>query len=171
MSIFGELDTDEVPEDPFFIENGTYRWIVTKNNWKTIKPTDGSPEFTMANYTLAVDELDSPYHGKTVQQGFRVYLDLTREEFEAMEVEDQVKVKEAMSRHKQFLRGLGFSEGEMTELNADNTADRCVGCQVVAEYKLGKSADGSKTYRNLNNVRPVEEDEPEDTSTVLGSLL
>ncbi len=75
-----------------------------------------------------------------------------------------------MSRHKQYLRGLGLSEGEMEELTAETTPVLCVGREVTADYKQNKSADGSRTYRNLNNIRPAEDLEPEDTS-IVGSLL
>lgn len=167
-SIFGDLDIDEVPDDPFFIENGTYNWIVTKSSWKTVKPTDGSDEYTLANYVVAINDEASPFHGKSVPQSFRLLVGVNTKE---MEPEQLIKAKETASRHKQWLRGLGVSETEMGELSADTTADIIVGREFTADYKLAPNKSGGNPYRNLNNVKPLEDsEEPVDTAKI-GSFI
>lgn len=170
MSIFGELDIDEIPDDPFFIENGTYTFLITKAAWKTITSTDGSDPYTLANYGLSVNDETSEFHGKPVQQTFRVYPTLTREVFKEMTSEQQAEIKTNSSRHKVFLRGFGVSETEMDQLNAETTPEMMVGREATGDYKLNKSTDGSKTYRNIYNLRPVEDKEPEDTAQI-GSFI
>jgi hypothetical protein len=167
--IFGELDVDEIADDPFHIENGTYRWIVTKSGWNTYTPSDGGKPYTKANYTVNVNDYDSEFHGKAVPQSFSVYPDLTRDDIDAMSPEERAKLKEAMARHKQFLRGLGVSESEMQELSAEN-APELIGREFMGDYRKTPNKNGGQPYRNINNTRPIEDDAPEDTSQI-GSLL
>lgn len=168
-SIFGDLDVDRVPDDPFFIEDGSYRWVVTKAGWKTVHPTDGSTPYINANYTATINEEDSPYHGKSVPLSYRVLAGVKTKD---MDHADRVKATEAASRHKQFLRGIGLSESDMLELNEESTPHIIVGREFTGEYKLVKNTKGTggNDYRNINKMRPLEDQEPNNTAEI-GSLL
>jgi len=173
--LFGDLDMDEIPENPFFIEEGYYQFIVTKAQWEEYTPNDGSGNvYNNTTYTVTVDVPDSAYHAKPVQQRFARYPNISRAELEEMEPKAKQDVLAALSRHINFLRGLGLSETEINQTgeSEEATLELVQGRVFTAKYKENTSkakGDGeAKVYRNLSNMKPVADSEPEDSSNMEG---
>jgi len=176
--LFGDLDMDEIPENPFFIEEGYYPFVVTKAKWERFEPNDGSGNvFHNTTYTVNIDDPGSIYNGKPVQQRFARYPDITRAKLEEMNPQDKQKVLESLSRHMEFLRGIGLGETEISVAgdSEDSTIEVVLQRRFTAKYKEtsseNKGENGEKTkrtYRNLQNMKPITDAEPEDTSTFSG---
>lgn len=164
--LFGPLNVDEVPDDPYFIENGTYQFLVTAASIKTSQSNNSDEKYTNVIFKLKIDQPGSKYHGQPNTQSFRVYPELTAEDYAELDKEDQLKIDRNASNLKVFLRALGFSETSMGSLNKDNIAEETVGKRFLGDYSTNTVTGDDKqerTYKNLNNMRPVE-DAPE-TST------
>lgn len=170
FNVFGELDVDDVPDDPYHIDNGRYNFIVTKAEFKKYDLKDmeavqtaannGEPSWFMrGNYTVQIDEPNNQFHGKGVPLNFMLYPWLTKEKLNDMtDLERKQKMIESGSRHKEFWRGIGLSESDIRELNPNTVASIVVGLKFSAQYSENNTADGRK-YRNLTNYKEVEETE------------
>lgn len=170
--LFGDLDIDEISDDPFKIDNGYYTFVVTKTEWQTFEPNDGTDtKYHNSTYTCAIEDADSPFYSKPVQQRFSRYPDLTRGDLEEMTPKQKQQILDNMARHKQFLKGIGCSEteiarcGDSEEDNLQVTQGRVFTGKYVENSGKGENKD--KTYRNIQNVKPVQ-NEPEDTSNMGG---
>ncbi len=70
MSIFGELDINEIPDDPFYTPPNTYHCICTDAKfWQ--KEGAEHPSLVI---TWTIDDPDSDYHGNNIQEYFTLFL-------------------------------------------------------------------------------------------------
>lgn len=168
FSVFGSLDIDEVEDDPFYIEpNQTYQWLVTKAFFKKFeyqnKDTGVTENGINANLTLSVNNMDSKYHGKTVQPRYRVYPGLTPEFRDSLSPKERQTVDRNMSNFKNILRALGLSETQMTQLKPSNIEEKLVGRECYATLTV--NTVGDKTYRNIVRPQAIDEVDTIDSSS------
>jgi hypothetical protein len=144
-NLFGEVDADDIPEDPFYISPGTYNAIVTDATFVVRK--DGTGHGLSIKYQI--DDPDSEYDGNTVQEWKNIYPELAPEDMTP-------EIKRHLSFVKQRLGQLGVPSGEMNAI-LDNL-DSLVGIKCVINVTETTAQDGSRTYTNVRNVY-VPEDE------------
>lgn len=157
FSAFGDLDIDEIPDDPFHIENNVYRWIITKAEFRTSKDNQTGRDRTSANITFNVNNHDSEYHGRPVPQYFTIYPGLTRDDFENMDSETRANVKRNLSNYKMMLRAFKLSESEIVSITPDNINEVLVGQECIAT--LTNNERNGKKFRNLQYWKPLEDDD------------
>jgi hypothetical protein len=179
FNVFGELDVDDVPDDPFHIDDNRYNWLVTKAQFKTHELKDeqartaamnnGEPSLIYkAYFTVQVDEPTSEFHGKPLPLQFNIYPWLTRQKLEDMtDMERKGRIQENMSRFKEFARGIGLSESDFKELKPNTVATICVGNKFSA-YLRNNNSNG-RVYKNLSDYKEVEDAEPTDIFTEFAS--
>lgn len=137
MSIFGELDVNDVDDDPFKIDAGTYRSLVL-DAFESEK--DGSHAFIIK---YAIDEPGSEFDKKRLQSFFPMP-DLTGiRSMSDLSFEDADKIK----RLRRHLR-LGFDIPE-AELN-DVAPSQLKGQHVYLTVKINTDkTDPDKKYTNI----------------------
>lgn len=152
MSIFGELDAKEIPNNPFFIPAGEYSGVVSGAEIK--EDRTGQLRLNI-EYTISDD---NAYHGKTVRDSFRIFPNLTRADFEMLQPKEKSEISSERSRLKQRLcgdpafddPGLGVNPEDLNDDNWDPKS--LVG--TLVDLTITNSADGR--YTNVRTARIVE---------------
>ena len=172
-SVFGDLDLDEIPDDPYFIENGTYKWRVLSCEYKTANPTEkdkenypgyyelsGDDKKTSIIFNLVVNDPTSKFHGRKQPIYLPVFPRINQALLEELSPEEHGRITDSLSRVKQTLRGFGLSETEIRQFNQETGPDLTVGRLCTAEFNSNEK-DG-KNYKNVRNIKPLDEDEDND---------
>lgn len=122
MSIFGKLDAEAIPTNPFFVEKGEYTAEVTNAKFKQNR--DDQKQLHL-EYTIT-DE-SSQFLDSKVQQFFTlVDSEMTQESFLLLPAEEQKSIRRTMSALKRTLcgndnndkqKGLGVRPDELNDEN------------------------------------------------------
>lgn len=169
FSIFGQLDSDEIPDDPFYIAPNLYDWVVLGASYKdsTYENEDGDVTKTNAVIRLGIDQPDSEYHGQTHSARFTVYPKLTKSDFELMSPDERATVRRNLSNFKVFLKALGLSETEVAKIRRNTIHEMLLGkhCNAKLVENQDKN-DPDRVWRNLVNYKPCEGSDGLDPWTV-----
>lgn len=143
MSIFGKLDAQNIPSNPFFVEKGEYSAEVTKAEYKTNR--DEKRQLVI-EYTI--NDSDSQYFDSKVSKYYDlVDSEMTSETFALLPAEEQKTVRRNLSSLKNALCGNGRNKGlgvEVDDLNDENWDPAImVGTKVdLAVSNYGPNGDG-----------------------------
>lgn len=142
MSLFGDVDATEVPDDPFYVAPDTYECVLTEVN--RVSKKDGTGEGLA--FKWVIEEDGSEYNGNQIQDWKNIYPDVSADEVTP-------NMRKDMSRLKQRLTELGVPENEMNNL-LDNL-DTLVGIRAFVTVTESRSVkDGEeKVYTNIKSVR------------------
>lgn len=139
--LFGELDADEVPDNPFYVAPDTYHAILSEVS--RIEKKDGSGEGLA--FKWVIDEPESEYHGNNIQDWKNIYPGLTRDEVTP-------DIKKDNARLKQRLLEMGIPEEEMAGLL--DSLDSLVGIEAyLTVIETKDKHDPDKVYTNIQKVR------------------
>lgn len=145
MGLFGDVDAEEISDDPFFVGAGTYETVVTEAN--IIQPKDDTKKPGLAVKFQITDE-DTEFHGLNVSTWNTVYLEpLTEDE------KRDATVKRNLSFLKARLGDLGISEEDMDTL--DENLDSLVGNEYYVTVKESPNDDG-RVFSNVTKIEPKE---------------
>lgn len=142
MSIFGDLDMDKVPDDPFAIDPTTYRAIVVEAGVKS-KTVD---EVTQQTLTIkyAIDEPDNDFHGDNVWDRYGIWPGVKWEDLTPAQ-------KKTTKFLKQRLReGMDLTPEQIA--NFDEPAD-LVGKIVYLTIVQNEAKDGSRKFNNVRTAK------------------
>jgi hypothetical protein len=124
MGIFGQLDAQNIPTNPFFVEKGEYTAEVTKAHYKDNR--DGQKQLVL-EYTI--DDTESPFFDSKVSQYFTLIdPNMTNETFMLLPPDEQKQIRRMMSALKRTLcgndgndsqRGLGVDPDDLNGENWD----------------------------------------------------
>lgn len=139
--LFGELDVDEVPNDPFYVAPDTYKAVLTEVN--RVMTKDGSKEGL--SFKWVIDEPDSEYNGNNVQDWKNIYPNITRDQVTPM-------VKKDNARLKQRLTEMGIPEEDMNSFLDD--LDKYIGMEAyITVIEQRDKKDPDKRYTNISRIR------------------
>jgi hypothetical protein len=118
MGIFGKLDADRIPDNPFKIDAGEYRALITGAFFQYNEKRD-MHQFLIV-YTI--DDETSKFHGKEARDWFNYYPDMDEATYEILPPAEQRKFDEASSAIKRRLcgvpklnrKGLGIDPADLT---------------------------------------------------------
>ncbi len=144
-NLFGDIDVNEIPEDPFHVDDGTYLSVLTEIK-AVQRNSDGQHGIAVK---FSITEEDSEFEGNTLNAWKNYYPDLTEEDLTP-------EVKKDLSRLKQFLTQLGVPEEDMDNF-LENTDDYIGGEYYVTVKNTTDTRDPSKKYRNVTYIRRPEE--------------
>jgi hypothetical protein len=141
MGLFGDIDVSEVPEDPFWVDNGTYLAVLTE--LKNVETNDGRHGLAMK---WVIQEEDSEFNGSQLQDWKNTYPDLTEEDVTP-------EIKKDLSRLKQRLVQIGVTEEDQQNWD-EEIASSYIGTEAYLTVKNSTNQDDpSKKYRNITFVR------------------
>lgn len=147
MGLFGDVDISEVPEDPFFVEDGTYLSILTEIK-AVVRESNGQHGLA---FKWVVTEDDSEFNGSQLQDWKNYYPDIT-------EADLTKDIRTDMSRLKQRLTQIGVAEDDMNSFVED--AEQYIGTEAYVTVKnTPDKTDPSKKYRNITFIRLPEDDD------------
>lgn len=124
MSIFGKLDAQNIPTNPFFVEKGEYSGEVTKAEFRNLK--DGGRRLYL-EYTIN-DENSQYFDSKAPHFFDLVDSEMTEEAFTLLPAEEQKKIRRNLSNLKRTLcgndanekqKGLGVNPDDLNDPNWD----------------------------------------------------
>lgn len=143
MSIFGKLDAENIPANPFYIEKGEYSAEVTAAKYKTDR--EGKRQLTI-EFTIN-DESSQFLDSKAVKYFDLVDPEMTAEKFALLPAEEQKTLRRNLSALKNMLCGNGRNKGlgiSIDDLNDDSwDPEVLVGTKVdMAISNYGPNNDG-----------------------------
>ena len=141
MGLFGDLDANDVPNDPFFVEQGTYHAVLSEA--ARVMNRDETQEGL--SFKWVIDD-ESDYAGKSVSDWLAIFPDI-----DASEVTADVRTK--MSRTKQRLLSMGLSEDQMSTLLDDDNLEELTGMEADLQVtNTPDKEDPDKIYTNIRKV-------------------
>lgn len=147
MSLFGDIDAADIPENPFYVAPGTYECVLTEAIVKD--KTDGSGQGLALKWVIEDDESD--YKGQNISDWFNVYPDLTADELTQ-------KQKQDLSRLRQRLTQMGLTTEEQNALGEEESRDELIGMKAFVTVKeTPDKNDPDKVYTNIVKVALEEE--------------
>lgn len=151
MGLFGDLDANQVADDPFYVAPDKYKCILTEASLK--EKTDQSG-FGLAFKWVITDE-DSEYEGQNLSDWLNVWPDGVDEE------DMTAAIKQAMSRTKMRLIQMGLSSDQMnTLLDEESNLDLLVGMEAYVD--VVETPDKNDPDKKWTNIRKVERIYDED---------
>lgn len=145
LSLFGEVDVAEVPDDPFHVDDGTYLTALTEV--KAIQTNSDGQDKLVLKFSI-LDE--GEFYGNSVQDYKNFYPEATQEEIEA-----NTDMKKDLARLKQRLLSIGVPVEDMGSF-MENHEEYLQNEYYVTVRNTPDKADPDKTYRNVTFVRPAE---------------
>lgn len=158
FGLFGEMDIEDVPDDPWFVGQGWYQASVTKSLKHTKK--DSSGYAWIVQYTI--DEPDSQYHGFTKGDWFDLYPGRKFKELKAEEQQAVIRMK------NRIMEAFDKTEGEAARFKPDDAMGETVFIKVVE--RQGKNEHTGKTFSNLDKVLSKRRYEEENEGNVSSSM-
>lgn len=146
MGLFGNIDANEIPEDPFHVDDGTYLCVLTEV--KVVQRSSDGQNGLAFKWTIT--EEDSEFEGNTLNDWKNFYPELTEEDLTP-------EIKKDLSRLKQRLTQIGVPEEEMDSFN-ENFSDYVGTEAYVTVRNTTDTRDPSKKYRNVTFIRLPESD-------------
>jgi hypothetical protein len=147
--LYGEFDVDEIPDNPFNIdEEGEYTGIVSKSEIRTTQGKGDDPGLTKWVVTYEDTDEDSSQYGKNVSEWLTIYPDLTSADLAELDPSDRKQVIRDLSRVKNRLKSLGYENGQVSSV--EDVTDTEVEFVVV---KQTDKNDDEKHYYNVKFVK------------------
>jgi len=144
MGIFGKMDAETIPTNPFFVEEGEYTAEITKAAFKE------SARGRQLNIVYIIRYEGSAFNGSPITQFFNL-VDSTMDEvsFSLLPADEQKKIRQTNSALKRTLcgtdgrdnqPGLGVSADDLNDENWN--PEVLVGLKVdIAVYNYGPNKD------------------------------
>ena len=124
MSIFGEMDAENIKSNPYFVEAGDYSAEVSDAKFQTTK--DGQRQIVIE---YMISETNSQYYESRVKQFFNlVPADMTNEKIALLPSDEQKAIRRSNSALKRTLcgnpanssqKGLGVPASDLNDKNWD----------------------------------------------------
>lgn len=140
FGLFGDMDIEDIPDDPWFVGAGWYQCSVTKSTRHAKK--DSSGYAWIVNYTI--DEPDSQYHGFTKSDWFDLYPGRPFKELSADEQQATIRMK------NRIMEAFDKTEAEAARFRPDDAMGETVFMKVVE--RQGKGEHTGKTFSNIEKV-------------------
>lgn len=158
MGVFGDLDRNKIPTNPYWVEEGEYTATIS-NAFTHKQPKKGSddPNDVQDQFVIVytISDTNSVYFESDVRDYFHFFPDLTDEDYEALDPREKKRVKAALSAIRRRLCGqeeddddigLGVDPKDLQEMDPKDLAISLIGTEV----DLGVVNRGTKNqYSNV----------------------
>lgn len=134
-SIWGDIDVEEIAEDPFYVAPGTYAAVCTEAK---IQAKDGKTGLVIV---WIIDEPDSSAHNSQVREYFRLF---PGRQFKDLDAKEQKSLSFFMLRLR---RGFDLTKEEIKALEPDNL----IGAKAfITTVNTDSTDDNGKTTTYVN---------------------
>lgn len=139
--LFGGVDASEIPDDPFYVAEGTYECILVEA--EPASSRDGQKHGI--TFKWKIDEDDSEFNGLSISDWNTYYPNGT-------DGEDETAVRRNLANLKKRLLSMGVSEQEMNSPDLD-WLEEYLGIRALVSVKRTKDKnDPDKVYTNITKV-------------------
>lgn len=153
-NLWGSLDVDDIPDDPYFTGEGVYDAIVTRAETTQTREQKDKVVFEYTIDEYESDDQDDPnYSGNTVSEWMDYFPEMTKSDLAAMTPKERSKVLKKMSRVKNRIKHL---DGDPDDENF--TLKSLIDTEVTLGVRIGEDDEGNK-YSNVKFVRAKSLDE------------
>jgi hypothetical protein len=156
MSIFGDMDVDDIPEDPYYVAPSTYWAVCTEAKYTRFEGNDN----TFLQIVWTIDEPDNEYHTKNLQETYKVFPGKSKSDLTPKEIQGLSYLK------RRLRRGFDLSESEIQEV----VPSELVGTGAYVTSKINPDRnDSTKKYVNVSDAvcKRLFEEEDSDSSNVM----
>jgi hypothetical protein len=164
MSIFGNLDTTEIGDNPFYTKPDTY-WALCTDAVQKVSE-DGTQ--TQLVITWTIDEPDNEYHGNNVQEYYSLFPEYEGD-WSRYSPDEKKATKFLLSRLR---RGFDLSESEMQTVEYSQLIGK--GAFITLKESKGKEGtkNAGKTFVNVFNAlsKRLYEEEKGSSNSVSNTL-
>jgi hypothetical protein len=144
MGLFGDLDANEVSDNPFYVAPDIYQCTLIELN--RVEKKDQSGEGL--SFKWQIEDTDSDYEGSTISEWINIYPDAVSTEFTQNMRRDNARLKQRLTQ-------MGLSAEEMNVLLDEDNLDKVVGLVAfvdVIEQKDKNYDENGKIYTNVRKV-------------------
>lgn len=143
--LFGDIDINEIPEDPYHVDPGTYLAVLSKGGVKRSK--DGTPAFATQ---FKIDDQDAgSNNGQSIGTWNTLFPDATEEDLDA----NDGAMRKQLSYFRKFLTDLGIPAEEHGRF--DGNVDEYLGQVYV--ITVTESPDKSNPDIKYSNIQTVKQ--------------
>lgn len=147
MSLFGDIDAADIPENPFYVAPGTYYCVLTEANVVAKKDDSGYG----LSLKWVIEDEDSEYNGMNVSDWFNVYPDVSKDELTQ-------KMKQDLSRLRQRFTQMELTTEQQNAMGDEDSRNELIGMKAFVTVKESPDKqDPDKIYTNIVKVS-LEED-------------
>lgn len=151
IGIFGTLDADKIPENPYWVAAGTYRAIITSAYFQ--ENTDKGITQLVICYSITED--DSEFFNQELRDYFEVHPEITEETWETLAPHEQQSIRKALSAVQARLCGTEKRAGlgvDRVDLDEDWDPKTLVGTEVNLTVK---NSGEKNEYANVRGAVAV----------------
>lgn len=147
MGLFGEVDAEEVSDNPFYVAPDTYKCVLTEAS--VVDKKDGSGQGL--SFKWVIEDEDSDFYQNSISDWKNIYPDITQEDITP-------NIKKDMARLKGRLKEMGVTPDQMNTLLDDDNLELLIGTQAFVKVTESRdSNDPEKVYSNVASVSLVED--------------
>lgn len=147
MSIWGDLDTDEIPDDPNFVAAGTY--FATCTSAKLITDKEETDKVVAIAWTWIINEPESEYHNFPLNEYIRIPRSKTQLKEDGDERHTQQELWDGSKLKKRLKEAFGLSP---EEVQAFADPDSLVGQDAYVTSTVGTNKKDPNDTRKFVNV-------------------
>ena len=149
MGLFGDIDAQEVADNPFYVAPDTYKCVLAEAGVNT--SNDGSKRGL--TFKWVIDDEDSEYYQNSVSDWLTLHDDKSADELTANDKKDNARIKQRLTQ-------MGLTELQMNVLLEDDNLEEMVGLEAFVEIKesQGKGDNEGKVYSNIAKITLFEEE-------------
>lgn len=142
MGLFGDLDANDVPDNPYYVAPGTYYAVLTQAN--RVEKKDKSGEGL--SFTWQIEDEDSEYNNNSVQDWKNIYPDISQDEVTP-------NIRKALSFLKQRLTEMGLTPEEQNDLLEPGNLEELVGMHAyITVVETPDRNDPDIKYSNIKSI-------------------
>lgn len=149
MGLFGDVDAEEVSDNPFYVAPDTYKCVLSEANRVAKKSGDGEG----LSFKWVILDEESDFYQNSISDWKNIYPDITSEDVTP-------DIKKDMARLKGRLKEMGLTAEQMDTLLDDDNLDLLVGTEAYVKVTESKDKDDpEKVYSNVASVSLIGEDD------------
>jgi hypothetical protein len=141
VSLFGDLDVNDIPDDAFYVAPGTYPAILTQV--KELAKDDGTKSII---FKYTIDDPGNRYHGMTKDDWFTMHPDIPWDEQDAAQRRGMITMK------KRMREGCDIPEDALKKTSAQDLEGTRLYITVVERKGKPDENGETKTYVNIADV-------------------
>lgn len=134
MGVFGDLDVNDIPDDPNYVPDGVWYAVVTEAKYVFDKEDETLKKHLII--THAIQDEESDYNNSQVQKWFRY------------QPNGRLTQKDASYLKKHLIEGLGCTPDDLEALADDENLDDTLTGKGVF-LKIKNSSSGDRKFTNI----------------------
>jgi Fe2+ transport system protein FeoA len=144
MGLFGDIDANEVSDNPFYVAPDKYQCVLAEA--QVVQKKDGSGYGLSFNWVIEDEE--SEFNQQRISDWKNIYPDA-----DSREGVDEITIRRDNANLKRRLTEMGLTADEMNDLLDEGNLDELIGMTAVVEVtETPDKKDPDKKWTNIASV-------------------